>query len=123
MFFRETPGPPIAGSERDGETLHVRLGRCAVLGNSLALRNGLLEQLHKPPPPARILLDLSRLDRLDTAGVAAIVECLVHARRIDAGLALEGVTRQGLRMLELFHLEALLSTGGGEVGPEREREP
>lgn len=123
MPFREVPGSPIAGSERDGKALRVRLGRCAVLGNSLALRDGLLEELQRPPPPALVLLDLSRLERLDTAGVAAIVECLVAARRMGAKLALENVRAQGTRMLELFHLGPLLHTESEGSGPGTEREP
>ena len=117
MFGRDQPPSPVLETIVEADAVRIRLGRCLVLENSLALHETLMAQLRQSPPTAKLTLDLSAAERIDTAGVAAILDCFVQARRAKVEVVLEGVGPPAVRMFELFHLGPLLHTDKGVSGP------
>lgn len=59
--------------------------------------------------PKRLLLDLSSIDRMDTAGLALLVELRNAMARHDGELRLDGVTDSVRRLMGLARLDNLLA--------------
>ena len=58
--------------------------------------------------PAELTLDLSQVQRFDSAGVAALLEVLVRARRQDTRVRFHGMSRSLLDYFSLLSVERLL---------------
>jgi anti-sigma B factor antagonist len=54
-----------------------------------------------------LLLDLSRVSRLDSSGAATLLEHYQHSRRYSGRTVLAGMNHQGLDLLRLLGLENL----------------
>jgi anti-sigma B factor antagonist len=86
-------------------------------GNSLVIRfNGKLslETVHKfiqslrPEAAARLILDMSDVSFLDSAGVRVMAQLFVHRRSAGPGFALAGLTKQADAVIHVAGLAKLL---------------
>ena len=86
-------------------------------GTSLVTRlNGKLslETVHnfiqtlRPEPAAHLVLDMSGVTFLDSAGVGALVSLFVHRRNAGKSFAIAGLTQQGMAVLQVAGLTKLL---------------
>lgn len=86
-------------------------------GGNLVIRlNGKLslETVHnfiqtlRPEPAAHLVLDMSGVSFLDSAGVGALVSIFVTGRNTGKSLALAGLTQQGMAALQVAGLVKLL---------------
>jgi anti-sigma B factor antagonist len=65
-------------------------------------------QTLRPEPAAHLVLDMSGVAFLDSAGVGALVSLFVHRRNQGKSFALAGLTQQGLAVLQVAGLTKLL---------------
>jgi anti-sigma B factor antagonist len=65
-------------------------------------------QTLRPEPAAHLVLDMSGLSFLDSAGVGALVSLFVHRRNAGKTFAIAGLTRQGMAVLQVAGLVKLL---------------
>ncbi|MBW8189478.1 STAS domain-containing protein [Neiella marina] len=66
-------------------------------------------QLTALPANANITLDLTQLGRVDSAGLAGLVQLYVQAEQQQVALNFENVPRQLCRLAQLFNVDVLLS--------------
>ncbi len=59
-------------------------------------------------PAAHLVLDMSGVTFLDSAGVGALVSLFVHRRNAGKSFAIAGLTRQGMAVLQVAGLVKLL---------------
>jgi anti-sigma B factor antagonist len=62
----------------------------------------------RPEPAAYLVLDMSGLSFLDSAGVGALVSLFVNRRNHGKTLALAGLTQQGVAVMQVSGLMKLL---------------
>jgi anti-sigma B factor antagonist len=85
-------------------------------GNLVTRLNGKLslETVHnfiqtlRPEPAAHLVLDMSGVSFLDSAGVGALVSLFVHRRNVGKTFAIAGLTQQGMAVLQVAGLVKLL---------------
>jgi anti-sigma B factor antagonist len=65
-------------------------------------------QTLRPEPAAHLVLDMSGVAFLDSAGVGALVSLFVHRRNIGKSFALAGLTQQGMAVMQVAGLTKLL---------------
>jgi anti-sigma B factor antagonist len=65
-------------------------------------------QTLRPEPAAHMVLDMSGVSFLDSAGVGALVSLFVHRRNVGKTFAIAGLTRQGMAVLQVAGLVKLL---------------
>jgi anti-sigma B factor antagonist len=65
-------------------------------------------QTLRPEPAAYLVLDMSGVSFLDSAGVGALVSLFVHRRNNGMSFAIAGLTRQGMAVLQVAGLTKLL---------------
>ncbi len=65
-------------------------------------------QTLRPDPAARLILDLSGVSFLDSAGAGALVQIFVHRRNQGQSFALTGLTKQSTAVLQVAGLSKLL---------------
>lgn len=65
-------------------------------------------QTMRPEPAAHLVLDMSGLSFLDSAGVGALVTIFVHRRNSGKSFALAALTGQGAAVLQVAGLAKLL---------------
>src|SRR5271168_4058464 len=65
-------------------------------------------QTLRPEPAAHLVLDMSGVSFLDSAGVGALVSLFVHRRNVGKSFAIAGLTRQGMAVLQVAGLVKLL---------------
>jgi len=65
-------------------------------------------QTLRPEPTAHLVLDMSGVSFLDSAGVGALVSLFVHRRNIGKSFAIAGLTQQGMAVLQVAGLVKLL---------------
>jgi anti-sigma B factor antagonist len=100
------------------EAIHLELEKQAgANGNQTVLRlNGKLslETVHnfiqtlRAEPAAQLILDMSGVSFLDSAGVGALVQIFVHRRNQGQTFALAGLTKQGNAVIQVAGLSKLL---------------
>ena len=59
-------------------------------------------------PAQKLVLDMSGLSFVDSAGVGALVQLFVHRRNAGQGFAMAGLTKQGIAVLQVSGLVKLL---------------
>lgn len=64
----------------------------------------------RPEPAAHLILDMSCVSFLDSAGVGALVSIFVSRRNAGKTLALAGLTQQGRAVLQVAGLTNLVPT-------------
>src|SRR5215510_5630595 len=74
---------------------------------SLETVNGFLQQT-RPISAEKLVLDMSGVSYLDSAGVGALVQLFVHRRNHSLKLALAALTTQGAAVLQVAGLTKLL---------------
>ena len=74
---------------------------------SLETVSGFLQQL-RPVDSAKLVLDMSGVSFLDSAGVGALVQLFVHRRGKSQGFALAALTQQGNAVMQVSGLVKLL---------------
>lgn len=86
-------------------------------GNSLVTRLSgklSLETVHnfiqtmRPEPAEHLVLDMSGVSFMDSAGVGALVSLFVHRRNAGKSFAIAGMTQQGNAVLQVAGLTKLL---------------
>src|SRR5579863_8680349 len=65
-------------------------------------------QTLRPEPAAHLVLDMSGVAFLDSAGVGALVSLFVHRRNLGKSFALAGLTQQGMAVMQVAGLVKLL---------------
>jgi anti-sigma B factor antagonist len=65
-------------------------------------------QTMRPEPAAHLVLDMSGVSFLDSAGVGALVSLFVHRRNLGKSFAIAGLTKQGTAVLQVAGLTKLL---------------
>lgn len=65
-------------------------------------------QTLRPEPAARLVLDMSGVSFLDSAGVGALVAIFVTRRNSGKSLALAGLTQQGTAVMQVAGLMKLI---------------
>jgi anti-anti-sigma factor len=65
-------------------------------------------QTLRPEPADHLVLDMSGVSFLDSAGVGALVSLFVHRRNLGKSFAIAGLTRQGTAVLQVAGLTKLL---------------
>jgi anti-sigma B factor antagonist len=65
-------------------------------------------QTLRPEPAAHMILDMSGVLFLDSAGVGALVQLFVHRRNKGQTFALSGLTKQGNAVMQVAGLTKLL---------------
>jgi anti-sigma B factor antagonist len=65
-------------------------------------------QTLRPEPAANLILDMSGVSFLDSAGVGALVQLFVHRRSAGKSFALAGLTQQGSAVIQVAGLTKLL---------------
>jgi anti-sigma B factor antagonist len=65
-------------------------------------------QTLRPEPAAHLILDMSGVSFLDSAGVGALVQLFVHRRNAGKTFALAGLTKQGNAVIQVAGLTKLL---------------
>ena len=74
---------------------------------SLETVSGFLQDL-RPLEASKLILDMSRVSFLDSAGVGALVQLFVHRRGKSQKFALAALTKQGTAVLQVSGLVKLL---------------
>ena len=64
---------------------------------------------------SRLVIDVTRVTRLDTAGLAVLLEAVSSARDHSVSLRLTGVSGQPRKLAELTELDGIFRTYGSEV--------
>jgi anti-anti-sigma factor len=64
----------------------------------------------RPEPAASLVLEMSGVSFLDSAGLGALVQMYVHRRNKGQNLALAGLTQQGNAIIQVAGLRNLLPT-------------
>jgi anti-sigma B factor antagonist len=67
-------------------------------------------QTLRPEPAAHLVLDMSGVSFLDSAGVGALVSIFVTRRNTGKSLAIAGLTRQSLAVMEVAGITKLIPT-------------
>lgn len=83
---------------------------------TVAVLNGklVLETVHeflkkmRPETAKALILDMSRVEFIDSAGVGALVQLFVHRRGLKQGFALAGLREQGKAVIEVCGLLKLI---------------
>jgi len=65
-------------------------------------------QTMRPEPADHLVLDMSGVSFLDSAGVGALVSLFVHRRNAGKSFAIAGLTQQGNAVLQVAGLTKLL---------------
>jgi anti-sigma B factor antagonist len=65
-------------------------------------------QTLRPEPAAHLVLDMSGVSFLDSAGVGALVQLFVHRRNAGKSFALAGLTQLGNAVIQVAGLTKLL---------------
>jgi anti-sigma B factor antagonist len=65
-------------------------------------------QTMRPEPATHLILDMSGVSFLDSAGVGALVQLFVHRRNLGKTFALAGLTKQGNAVIQVAGLTKLL---------------
>ncbi|MBT3238498.1 MAG: STAS domain-containing protein [Rhodospirillaceae bacterium] len=76
------------------------------LQSSPDARKIMLECVERKMP---ILIDLSKVEYIDSSGIASLVECLQTARKSGSDLVLVAVSESALRVLELARLDKVFT--------------
>src|SRR5229473_4327982 len=88
---------------KDGSHLVTRLnGRL-----SLETVHNFIQTL-RPEPATHLILDMSGVSFLDSAGVGALVQVFVHRRNAGKSFAVAGLTKQGHAVMQVAGLTKLL---------------
>ena len=90
-------------SASNGSNLVTRLTRKL----SLETVHNFIQTL-RPEPAAHLVLDMSGVSFLDSAGVGALVSLFVHRRHSGQSFALAAFTQQGMAVLQVAGLAKLL---------------
>ena len=92
-------------TRREGEAVVVSLGGEVTVFSSPALR----ERLHKvrDERPARVVLDLSDVQYVDSSGVATFVDALRQIRGAGGEMVLAGVSERVRGVIEIARLDTL----------------
>jgi anti-anti-sigma factor len=76
---------------------------------SLETVSGFLQEL-RPLDAQKLVLDMSGVSYLDSAGVGALVQLFVHRRSKSQKFALAALTQQGVAVMQVSGLVKLLPT-------------
>lgn len=114
MFGHSEPveNPDIMVASKDGA--RVCLQGSINIDSAPALRDGLVAFLRSPHPSV-VNVDLSRVNHIDSSGVATLIEALKIARGARTQLRLEGLHD---RLLRVFEATGILAIFNSSVQPQ-----
>jgi anti-sigma B factor antagonist len=93
--------------ESNGNRTVIRLGGKL----SLETVHNFIQTLRQEPAP-QLILDMSGVSFLDSAGVGALVQIFVHRRGLGQSFVLTGLTKQGIAVIQVAGLTKLLPIHG-----------
>jgi anti-sigma B factor antagonist len=102
------PGFVNISNRQSGTATIVDVTGDITLYNSPELRAALVALLKKKEYP-RVIVNLTAVKYIDSAGVASLVEGLKLSRELKLGFALYGLQRSPRQVLELTHLVKVFS--------------
>ena len=89
----------------------VRLNGHTTVDSSPDLRDRLLEVLAEKPSPRVVTVDLAGVTRIETSGIATLIEALKLARQRGMTFCLQGLSGSALRLFEVTGVLALFEAG------------
>ncbi len=98
---------PLTISRREGkapDTHVIKLAGPITLPNLFAFQ----DELHSAEPPAVVILDLTEVPYMDSAGIGAIINYFVHCRKRDAKLIVAGVNSRPLELFKLARVDSVI---------------
>jgi anti-sigma B factor antagonist len=95
----------IGESSREGVAVLTLEGRL-ILGESLESLRSKIQQL-VAAGQARIVLDLSGVDYIDSSGLGQLVVCYTSLKKADGGLRLANLNTRGLELMVLTKLHTV----------------
>jgi anti-anti-sigma factor len=100
---------PLANLEFDKQAISTETQLVLRLNGKLSLEtvHSFVSQL-RPEPTAVLVLDMSGVTFLDSAGVGALVQLFVHRKSAGQKFALAGLTPQGVAVMQVSGLVKLL---------------
>lgn len=98
--------PPAAELDTTGDD--IRLPEHVVLSNVAAVHGQLIERLDCGE---RITLDLEPVQKMDTAGAAAVIDLVLRAREREVPLQIQGASDQVRGMFDLLGVTGLIDDG------------
>jgi anti-sigma B factor antagonist len=90
-----------------GQAVRIEIAGEVDMHNSPAVRAELLAAAARRPP--LILVDLSRVEYIDSSGLATLVECLQHMAVYGGKLALVGARRAALDVFAISRLDRVFT--------------
>lgn len=99
-------------------TIVVNLPERVTAKETRELMSELKSQLTVDQP--YVVLDLSEVKQIDTAGVDLLLECLVETARRDGNVRLRGISPEAATVLELTGMDLVLQVRPEVVGTESE---
>lgn len=82
--------------------------------SSPGLRDQLAGILSKAPLPKTVTVDLAGVSKIETSGIATLIEALRIARRREVGFSLRGVDGSVLRLFDVAGVLTLFDVAGRE---------
>lgn len=104
----------IAGTEAAAAGDKLVLGACCTIQEATALKAQLLRQLDSPPP---FLIDGGAVERVDTAGLQAILAFTLDCLERNIGFAWVARSEALNSAIEVLCLAPLLESPGVSFGP------
>ena len=96
---------------QEGDEVLVRLNGHTTVNSSPDLRDRLLEVLAEKPSPRVVTVDLAGVTRIETSGIATLIEALKLARQRGMTFCLQGLSGSALRLFEVTGVLALFEAG------------
>ncbi len=90
-----------------GEAVVLRPAGDIDMSRASAVRNAVAEVMKVRPP--KLILDLSRVEYMDSSGIATLVEALQHSMRNKMKLVLVGVTPRVRSAFEITKLVGMFT--------------
>ncbi len=96
----------VSVDQRDGRTAVVSVAGEVDLQTSPRLRQTLLETLKDR---ARVVVDLSGVDYIDSSGITSLLEALKEARETSCAFVLAHVSEGAMRVIQLGRLDKVFT--------------
>lgn len=102
-------GMPVVGSRRVEDVTVLRFAQgTQLLAASLELSE--LERVVRTPNESRVLIDLSKVSRIDSSGLGVLMSCYCHAIKNSGALKLLNPEPRVRQVLNIARIDSVLET-------------